>query len=301
LELARAGASSRFGHVALVGRPNAGKSTLLNRLLGEKVSIVSDKPQTTRRALLGVLTAPQGQIVFYDTPGLHRPLHRMNRQMMSAATDSLRDADLVCLVVDASEPFGRGDEFARRLVADAEPPKLLVLNKIDRIEKPALLPLMERYGRDGVFAEILPLSARTGDGCDRLLDALWRMLPEGEPRHEPDLLTPHTERFLAAERIREKVLEHTREELPHATAVEIERWEEEGNLTRIYASILVEKPGQKKIVIGARGASIKAIGTAARLDLERFLGRRVYLDLHVREVADWREDEAVLARLGRDA
>lgn len=287
----------KFGAVALVGRPNAGKSTLLNRLLGEKVSIVSDKPQTTRRRLTGILTGARGQMVLYDTPGLHRPLHRMNRQMMGAAVDTLRDADAVCLLVDSATPFGRGDQFAVDLVAKAEAPKLLALNKIDQVRKTALLPLMERYGRFGVFAEIVPISARTGEGCDVLLERFWSLLAAGEALHDGELLTPHTERFLAAERIREKVLQVTREELPHATAVEIERWEEEGDLVRIYATILVERSGQKKIVIGSGGAGVKAIGTAARHDLEEFLGRRVYLDLHVREEPAWRDDQAILARL----
>ena len=291
----------RFGAVALVGRPNAGKSTLLNRLLGEKVSIVSDKPQTTRRRLTGVLTTERGQMVLYDTPGMHRPLHRMNRQMMGAAVDSLRDADAVCLLVDASTAFGRGDQFTLDLVGRAEAPKFLALNKIDRVDKRTLLPLMDRYGKGGVFRDIVPISARTGDGCAALLDLFWGALPAGAPLHDPELLTPHTERFLVAERIREKVLELVREELPHTTAVEIERWDEEGSLVRIFASILVERPGQKKIIVGKGGAGVKAIGTAARHDLEAFLGRRVYLDLHVREEPEWRESAAVLARLDRDA
>jgi GTP-binding protein Era len=293
---------SRSGSVALVGRPNAGKSTLMNRLLGEKVAIVSDKPQTTRHRLVGILSDERGQMVFFDTPGIHRPLHRLNRQMVRHALDAMNDADALCLLVDAAEPFGAGDAYVLDLVARARGPRLLALNKIDKVRKPDLLPVIERYARGGSFAEIVPLSARTGDGCDRLLEALWGALPEGPPLYDPELLTIHPERFLVAERIREKVLGATHEELPFATAVAIERWDEqEGrDLLRLHVSILVERPGQKKILVGRQGQMIKAIGTAARKDLEEFLGRRVYLDLQVRLEPGWREDRAVLARLERD-
>ena len=293
---------SRAGTVALLGRPNAGKSTLLNRLLEEKLAIVSDKPQTTRHRLVGILSNERGQMVFYDTPGIHRPLHRLNRQMLGHALDAMNDADAVCLLVDAAEPFGAGDAFVLDLVGRARGPLLLALNKIDKVRKPDLLPMIDRYARGARFDEIVPISAATGDGCERLLEALWRLLPEGPPLYDPELLTIHPERFLAAERIREKVLAATREELPFATAVEIDRWEEEEgrDLLLLYASILVERPGQKKILVGRQGQMIKAIGTAARRDLEEFLGRRVHLDLRVRLEPGWREDRAVLARLDRD-
>jgi GTP-binding protein Era len=292
----------KAGTVALVGRPNAGKSTLMNRLLQEKLAIVSDKPQTTRHRLVGILSGDRGQMVFYDTPGMHRPLHRLNRQMVRHALDAMNDADVVCLLVDAAEKFGSGDAYMLDLVAKAQGPKVLALNKIDKVRKPSLLPIIERYAQGQVFDEIVPVSALSGDGCDVLLDVLWKLLPEGEPLFDPELLTIHPERFLAAERIREKVLELTSEELPYSTAVVIDRWEEdaEKDLLRIYASILVERPGQKKIVVGHQGQKIKAIGTAARIDLEEFLGRRVYLDLHVRVEPDWREDRALLATLDRD-
>ncbi|HYL04740.1 MAG TPA: GTPase Era, partial [Thermoanaerobaculia bacterium] len=282
---------SRAGTVALVGRPNAGKSTLMNRLLPEKVAIVSDKPQTTRHRLVGILSEAQGQMVFYDTPGIHRPLHRLNQQMVRHALDAINDADLVCLLVDAAEPAGAGDAYVLDLVERSRGPRLLALNKIDKVRKPKLLPLIGRYAQSGSFAEIVPLSAATGDGCDRLLAALWRLLPEGPPLFDPELLTTHPERFLASERIREKVLAATREELPFSTAVLIERWEEEEGrgLVRLYASILVERPGQKGILVGRQGQMIKAIGTAARLDLEEFLGRRVFLDLQVKLEPGWRE------------
>lgn len=292
----------KSGTVALVGRPNAGKSTLLNHLLEEKLAIVSDKPQTTRHRIVGILSNDRGQMVFYDTPGIHKPLHRLNRQMVRHALDAMNDADVACLLVDMAEKFGAGDAYMLDLVAKAAGPRVLVLNKIDRVKKPEILPRIERYAQSGLFAEIVPVSARTGDGCDRLLDVLWNLLPEGEPLFDPGLLTTHPERFLVAERIREKVLELTTEELPFSTAVLIERWEEEAekDLVRIFASILVDRPGQKKIVVGRQGQMIKAIGTAARLDLEEFLGRRVYLDLHVRVEAGWREDRAVLSSLDRD-
>jgi len=293
---------AKSGTVALVGRPNAGKSTLMNYLLQEKLAIVSNKPQTTRHRIVGILSGEHGQMVFYDTPGIHRPLHRLNRQMVRFAVDAMNDADVACLLVDVSEKFGSGDAYMLDLAGKAEGPRVLVLNKVDRIKKPEILPRIERYAQTGLFAEIVPISALTGDNCDRLLGVLWGLLPEGEPMFDPELLTIHPERFLAAERIREKVLELTSEELPFSTAVAIERWEDDEarNLVRIYANILVERSGQKKIVVGRQGQMIKAIGTAARLDLEQYLERRVYLDLNVRLEPGWRENQAVLAALDRD-
>ena len=295
----------KSGTVALVGRPNAGKSTLMNRLLGEKVAIVSDKPQTTRHRIVGILSddrGQRGQMVFYDTPGIHKPLHRLNRQMVRYALDAMTDADVVCMLVDATQKYGAGDAYMMDLAGKTEKPRVLLLNKVDRVKKPELLPVIQRYAATGLFQEIVPVSAAQGDNCDRLLDVLWNLLPECEPMFDPELLTIHPERFLVAERIREKVLELTTEELPFSTAVIVERWEEEADkdLVLIYASILVDRPGQKKIVVGRQGQMIKAIGTAARHDLEEFLGRRVYLDLNVRLEPGWREDKAVLASLDRD-
>ncbi len=294
--------SPRAGTVALVGRPNAGKSTLMNRFLAEKVAIVSDKPQTTRHRLVGILTEGRGQMVFFDTPGIHRPLHHLNRQMMQRATEALDEADVVCLLVDVAEAMGSGDAYVLDLLSRVESPRLLALNKVDRVRKPTLLPRIEKYAATGVFEEIVPLSAKTGENCDVLLDLLWQRLPEGEPLYDPELLTIHPERFLVAERIREKVLAATRDELPFTTAVVLESWEEvpERDLVRIHAAILVERPGQRKILVGQRGAQIKRLGTEARRDLERFLGRRVYLDLHVRLEPRWRENRRLLAELDRD-
>lgn len=292
----------KAGSVALVGRPNAGKSTLMNRLLAEKLAIVSDKPQTTRHRLVGILSADRGQIVFHDTPGLHRPLHDLNRRMLQQATDALNEADVVCLLVDASERPGAGESYVLELLERTERPKVAALNKIDLVNKGKLLPRIETYAETGIFQEIVPVSAFTGDGADLLLDILFRLLPEGPPLYDPELLTVHPERYLAAERIREKVLENTRQELPYSTAVLIEGWEEDPDtrFTRIYATILVERAGQKKILVGHRGDMVKKIGTAARHDLEAFLGRRVYLDLHVRHEPKWRESKRILTELERD-
>ncbi len=292
---------AKFGTVALIGRPNAGKSTLLNHWLGEKLSIVSDKPQTTRQRIVGILSNERGQMVFYDTPGVHKPLHRLNRQMVQHAVTAMNDADVVCVLVDVSQPAGSGDAFLIELVKKARAPKIVLFNKIDLVAKRKLLPRMESYSLEKVFDEIVPVSALSGDGADLALDILWQKLPEGEPRFDAELLTTHPERFLAAERIREKVLAETRDELPFATAVAIERWEEdeEKGLARIYAELIVEREGQKKILIGKAGERVKSIGTAARLDLEEFLGRRVFLDLRVKVVEDWRESRGMLAELDR--
>ncbi len=290
---------TRSGTVALVGRPNAGKSTLMNRLLREKVAIVSDKPQTTRHRLVGILSESRGQVVFYDTPGVHRPQHRMNRGMVKAAQEALNDADAVCLLVDASQSHGSGDAFMLEWVSRATTPKVVLLNKIDLIDKPSLLPRIARYAEAG-FDQIVPVSALTGDGEDRLLDVLWELMPEGEPIYDPELLTIHPERFLVAERIREKILERTRDELPFSVAVVIDDWQVKANgMTTIYASILVERDGQRRILLGSGGRRIKSIGIAARRDLERFLECRVYLDLKVRVEKNWRENPRILSDLDR--
>ena len=294
---------TRYGTAALIGRPNAGKSTLLNRLLAEKLAIVSEKPQTTRYRIVGILTEPRGQVVFFDTPGIHRPLHRMNRLMLQEAESALQAADVVCLLVDAAEPFGKGDEYMLELMDRVKTPRLLLLNKIDLVKKSKLLPRIAQYAESGRFEELIPISAATGDGAERVLDAIFARLPEGPPLYDPELLTIHPERFLVAERIREKVLEQTAQEVPFATAVLIERWEDDAtkDLVRIYASIIVEREGQKKILVGAGGSRIKAIGVAARADLEEFLEKQVFLQLHVRVEERWRENARILAELEREA
>ncbi|MEM9555881.1 MAG: GTPase Era [Acidobacteriota bacterium] len=292
--------AQRAGTVALVGRPNAGKSTLMNQLLEEKLAIVSSKPQTTRNRLVGILSEPRGQIVFYDTPGVHKPQHQMNRQMIKAAQEALNDADVVVLLVDAAEPHGKGDAYMLEWLDKVEAPKIVLLNKVDRLRKDLLLPRIALYAETGAFEEIVPVSALKADGTDVVLDLLFERLPEQPPLYDPELLTVHPERFLAAERIREKVLERTGDELPFATAVVIDQWDQKGdNLIVIHASILTERAGQKKILIGSGGRTIKAIGAAARHDLEEYLESRVFLDLNVKVERDWRENRRVLSELDR--
>jgi GTP-binding protein Era len=250
---------------------------------------------------VGVRNVPGGQLVFVDTPGLHKPLHRMNRRMVDAALDALKQADVAVLVVDASQPPGGGDAFVIDLLARGGVHPIVALNKVDRVAKPRLLPLMERYAGALSPRAIVPLSALTGEGVDALERELLQALPEGEPLYPDDYLTDQTERSLAAELVREKVLRHTRDELPFTPAVVIDQFEEaaaEGGLTRIFASILVDHESQKPIVIGKGGEMIKRIGTEARLDLERMLGGRVHLDLHVKVRQDWRDDERLLDEMG---
>ncbi len=291
----------KAGFVSFIGRPNAGKSTLLNRLVGTKLAIVSDKPQTTRNRILGVRNYPDAQVVFLDTPGIHRPLHRMNVRMVDAAVDTIREVDVLCLVVDVTEPLGKGDRFVLDLVKDAKAPVFLVLNKIDLIKKARLLPLMQQYSEMGSFAEIVPVSASTGDNVDRLERALLDRLPEGEPLYPADYLTDQPERFFASEIVREKLLQFTRAEIPFSSAVVVDKFEEPdrpGGLMSLHCTIVVDRESQKPIVIGRGGEMIKRIGTAAREDLERFFDTKVFLDLHVRVKSEWREDERVLNDLG---
>ncbi|MBI4477298.1 MAG: GTPase Era [Acidobacteria bacterium] len=295
----------KAGYVSLIGRPNAGKSTLLNRLVGTKLAIVSDKPQTTRTRILGVRNYPEGQAVFIDTPGIHRPQHRMNVRMVDAAVESMGHADLIGLVVDASVPPGKGDRFVLDLLDRVKAPTILILNKVDLIARPSLLPIIDSYRRLHEFAEIVPLSAKTGENVDRVEKAILDRLPEGEPLYPTDTLTDQPERFFAGEMVREQVLAYTRDELPYTTAVVVDQFEEappvgaeQRGLLRIYCSIFVERASQKPIVIGRRGEGIKQIGTAARRELERFFGARVYLDLRVKVKEGWREDERALDGLG---
>lgn len=289
----------KSGFVALIGRPNAGKSTLLNRLVGQKLAIVSDKPQTTRNRITGVRNFPGGQVVFVDTPGVHRPLHRLNVRMVDAALDALRDVDVVAAVVDASEPPGGGDRYLMDILTKVRKPKILALNKVDVVEKETLLPRIARYSTLG-FDDVVPVSALTGENVERLEQVILSHLPEGQPLYDEDYLTDQQERFFVAELVREQVLQHTHAELPFSSAVVVDKFEEadEQGLMRLYCTILVERPSQKPIVIGRSGAMIKAIGTAARKALESFFDTRVFLDLRVKVRADWREDERVLDELG---
>lgn len=291
---------AKTGYAALVGRPNAGKSTLLNRIIGEKVAIVSDKPQTTRNRILAVKHYETGQVVFVDTPGIHRPLHRLNVRMVDAAVDTLREVDVVVLVFDASTRPGHGDEYVSNLLQQLKVPAILVLNKIDLVAKSKLLPLMEQVQRWHEFAAIVPVSAATGDGVEHLEQVLLEHLPEGEPGFPADYLTDQPERALVAETVREKVLQHTRAELPFSTAVVVDEFDEEerDRLLRLYCTIFVETESQKPIIIGRGGGMIKQIGTEARLDLEKFFGTKVFLDLRVKVNPDWRDNDRVLDDIG---
>jgi len=289
----------KAGLVALVGRPNAGKSTLLNRLVGQKLAIVSDKPQTTRNRIVGVRQYKGGQIVFVDTPGVHKPLHRLNVRMVDAALDTLSEVDLVALVIDATEPSGGGDRFLLDIVKRSRTPRILVLNKVDAVDKPRLLPRLVEYETEG-FEALVPVSALTGENVDRLEQVLLAHLPEGDPIYPEDYLTDQPERFFVAELVREQVLQQTRDELPFSTAVVVDKFEEPDakGLMRFYCTILVERETQKPILVGKGGARIKAIGTAARKELEKFFDARVFLDLHVKVREGWREDERMLDSLG---
>ena len=290
----------KFGFVAFGGRPNAGKSTLLNRLMGRKLAIVSDKPQTTRTRIVGVRNLPDGQVVYTDTPGIHRPLHRMNVRMVDAALESMRQADVFGLVADASASVGRGDRFLVDLLSDVRQPVFLILNKIDVIAKPSLLPLIDRYRSAYGFAEIVPVSALTGDNVDRLERLILDYLPEGQPMYPSDFVTDQPERVLIAEIVREKVLANTHGELPYASTVIVDLVEEpdEKGIMRVFCSILVDRESQKPIVVGRAGEMVKRIGTAARRELEEFFGTRVFLDLRVKVRAEWREDDRMLDEIG---
>jgi len=290
----------RSGEVAVVGRPNVGKSTLVNRLVGEKVAIVSDKPQTTRKRILGVARRPGAEIALVDTPGIHRPDHRMNAAMLRDATEALSTADLVLLVVDVTQEGKEGRVL--EMLGRAGAPAILALNKIDLVGKERLLPMIAEFSRRHGFREIVPISAKSGDGVDRLADLLAANLPEREAAYPEDFLSATSEAEWAAEVIREKLLERTRQELPFASAVVVERMtrDDERDVTVIYASIVVEREGQKAIAIGRGGSMIRDIGTAARAELEGRSGGRYFLDLNVKVRADWRDDERFLARLVTD-
>ena len=305
----------RAGFASLIGRPNAGKSTLLNRMVGAKVAIVSDKPQTTRNRIVAVKNLPGGQIVFVDTPGIHRPLHRMNVRMVDAAVDTLREVDVVALIFDASTRPGQGDEYVSNLLTNIRIPVILVLNKVDLVAKSTLLPLIEKAQKWHDFAAIVPVSAQTGDGVDRLEQVILEHLAEADPIYPEEFLTDQAERTLVAEIVREKVLHHTRNELPFSTAVIVDQFDESERdpanrpdagrgsqpgkgLLRLYCTIYVETESQKPIIIGRGGSMIKQIGTEARVEMEAFFETRVYLDLRVKVDPDWRNNDRTLDEIG---
>ncbi len=287
----------RCGTVTLVGRPNAGKSTLLNRLVGTKISIVSNKPQTTRHRISGVLTEDRGQAVFVDTPGVHRPHYRMNRRMMRATRQAMLNVDLVAVIVDASERRGGGIDYLIDTLGTVAAPTVLLLNKIDRIAKPQLLPTIDWFQRRHDFADIIPISAVAGDNLDAFLDAVFRHLPPGPLLYPDETTTDRSARFMVAEMVREELLHRTREELPYTTAVTVDRWEEsdDGESTvQIGATIYVERDGQKPIVIGKGGSMLRRVGTAARRQIEELIGRHVVLELWVKVKPEWRQQARLL-------
>jgi GTP-binding protein Era len=285
----------RSGFVSILGRPNSGKSTLLNALVGQKVAIVADKPQTTRTSIQGVVTTPQAQIVFVDTPGIHKADSALNKRLMDTVRAAVEERDLLVFGAVVARDSGADDRRAVDVVRRTSTPVILVLNKVDLLkEKARLLPLIEEYRKVYDFAEYIPISATRGAGLEDLRKAIVQRLPEGPAYFPEDYVTDQPERFLAAELVREKVLLATRQEVPHSVAVNVDRWEETPKLTRIYATIRVERDGQKAIIIGAGGATLKKIGTLAREEMERIFGAKVYLDLHVRVQPGWREQAAFL-------
>lgn len=280
----------RSGFVAIVGRPNAGKSTLLNRLVGQKVAIVTSKPQTTRNRIQGIVTRPEGQIVFIDTPGLHSPDSALGRQMMHEVAAALEGIDVLLLMVDASRTQPHADDFLLDRAKRFRGKTILALNKVDGLPKEKLLPLIEAYNKAFEFAAIVPISALKGNGCEDLVNEVLRLVPEGEPYFPEDQVTDQPERFLAAEIVREKAIQAMYHELPYALAVKVEKYEDLPKLLRIEATMNVERDSQKKILIGRKGEMLKKIGTQARKELEEMLDKKVYLGLFVKVVANWREN-----------
>lgn len=293
----------RSGFVSIIGRPNAGKSTLLNALVGEKLAIVTRKPQTTRNRIQGIVNVarkgkkPAGQIVLIDTPGVHKPVNSLNRRMMKEVYDAVEGCDLLLLIVDAGEKFGTGDQFVLEIAKRTQLPCFLLLNKIDTLHKDRLLPLIAQYQEMHQFAEVIPISALKQSGLDTLLDALVKALPEGPHYFPADQITDQPERFLVAELIREQVLQFTSQEVPHATTILIDSFEEGAKLTKIAATVYCEREGQKAILIGKQGANLKKIGTHARQQIERLLGTRVFLELFVKVQAGWRESRTFVEEL----
>lgn len=288
------------GYVALIGRPNAGKSTLLNRLVGQKIAAVSNKPQTTRFRIQGVITEPTGQIVLVDTPGIHKPGYELNRRMMSIVQDALLGVDLVCLIRDASVSTGNGDRFVLELLQRSQKPAVLLLNKTDKLkDKSALLPLIDWYRSEYDWREVIPISALRGKEVELLLEQMIKHLPPGEPLFDADELTDQSVRTLAAEIVREKILHVTAAEIPYVTAVVTEKWEEERpDFTRIYCAIFVERASQKKIIIGKGAARLKEIGIAARQEIENLIGHRCHLELFVKVEEEWRNKDHLLDEMG---
>jgi GTPase len=282
--------TQQAGYVAIIGRPNAGKSTLLNRFVGQKVAIVTSKPQTTRNRIQGIVTRPAGQIVFVDTPGLHEGDTVLNRQMMREVAAALEGIDVLLMIVDSSRTLPHADSLLLEKGQRFAGKTILALNKIDLVPKPKLLPLIDAFTKAFPFAAVVPISARKGDGCDALLQEIFKQLPQGQPFFPEDQVTDQPERFLVGEIIREKAIDLTYHEVPHALAVVIDQFEETPKLLRIHATLHVERDSQKKILIGHKGEMLKKIGIAARKELEALLGAKIFLAMFVKVVADWREN-----------
>jgi GTP-binding protein Era len=287
----------KSGFISIIGRPNVGKSTLLNALLGEKIAIISDKPQTTRNRILGIVNKPGAQMVFMDTPGIHKPMHKMNEFMVQTALRTYNEVDVILMLVEATTPAGSGDQFIIETLSKVKTPVFLLINKIDLVEKERLLPLMQEYSKLYSFAEIIPISALKND-LSSLLDSILKHLPKGPQYFPDDQLTDQPERFVVAELVREKIFELTKEEIPYSTAVVIEEMKEDPDITRIHAVIIVERDSQKGILIGKGGGMLKQIGTLARQDTEKLLGTKIFLKLYVKVKKGWREDERLLKNFG---
>jgi len=291
----------KSGFVAVVGRPNVGKSTLLNQIIGQKIAIVSDTPQTTRNRILGILTLPDAQILFLDTPGIHKPQHKLGEYMVNSARSALREVDLILFVSDVTESVGPGERFIIDMLKEEKTPVVLVLNKVDLVAKDKLLPIISQYSAFRDFAAIVPVSALAGSNVDRLLSVIKDLLPEGPQYYPEDEVTDQPERVVAAEFIREKIFRLTREEIPHSTAVEVEEMKTRPNGdVFLRATIYVERESQKGIIIGAKGAMLKEIGQQARLDMENIFGSRFFVDLWVKVKNDWRNKEGSLRMFGYD-
>ncbi|MGX9135311.1 GTPase Era [Rummeliibacillus sp. JY-2-4R] len=290
----------KSGFVTIVGRPNVGKSTFLNNVIGQKIAIMSDKPQTTRNKVQGVYTTDDSQMIFIDTPGIHKPKHKLGEFMLKVSKNALREVEAIMFMVNATQKLGAGDKYVMEMLKGTKTPVFLVVNKIDAVHPDELLEIIESYKNEFEFAEIIPISALQGNNVQQLLDTLKKYLPEGPQYYPADQVTDHPERFIIAELIREKVLHLTRDEVPHSIAVEIEKIAKDENkdLVRINASIIVERDSQKGIVIGKRGALLKEIGTRARKDIETLLGSRVYLELWVKVQKDWRDRASQLRDYG---
>lgn len=285
----------KVGYVALVGRPNVGKSTLLNKILGQKVAIISDKPQTTRTSIIGIKTTDKGQIIFVDNPGIHRPLHRLNKRMMNFVYSALETSDLLCLLIDATLKFGHGDQFVIDTLKKVSTPLFLLINKVDIIKKDKILLLIDKYKDLLEFKEIIPISALKGTNVDVLEENIYNYLPEAEKLYGDDDISDQSLQFLLSEIIREKLLSHVRQELPFVTAVHIDQIEERGKAKKyIKARIFVEKDTHRRIIIGKQGRLVKMIGTEARKEMEDILEAKVYLDLHVKVKEKWRDSPGVL-------